>query len=82
MAITTNDLKSQSALSIPTSSMKVDEEEEVGVIDLSSLPGGGLKAGTKDAKIWMRFDSELLPNMIGYYRSDGDLDETTGKKPM
>ena len=82
MAITTSDLKSTSSLVLPSSALTVDEEKDRGIIDLKSLPGGGLKAGQKDAKVWFRFESELAGNMVGYYLSEGDEDEATKKKPV
>lgn len=61
--------------------MSVLEEEERGLVDLKSLPGGGLKAGTKGVKVWFRFEAELSGNMMGYYKSEGDR-EVEGKKPL
>lgn len=45
------------------------------------VPGGMLKKDAKDVKLFMRFEGELLGSMMGYYKSEGDLDEKTGKKP-
>ena len=82
LAITTSDLKSTSSVTLSESDLSLDEEKDRGTINLKSLPGGGLKAGQKDVKIWFRFDSILAGNMVGYYLSEGDKDEKTGEKPV
>lgn len=82
IAISTNDLKTSSTLVIPVDQLTLDEDQERGKLNLSSLPGGGLKAGTKGVKVWMRFEGELQGNMVGYYKSEGSTDEETGKKQM
>lgn len=82
IAIATNDIKTSSTLVIPLDQLSYDEEQERGKLDLSKLPGGGLKAGSKGVKVWMKFDAELQGNMVGYYKSEGSTDEETGKKQM
>ena len=82
LAITTSDLKSTSSVTLSESDLSLDDEKDRGTINLKSLPGGGLKAGQKDVKIWFRFDSILAGNMVGYYLSEGDKDEKTGEKPV
>lgn len=81
IAISTSDLKTTSSLVIPKEELKLDEEKERATISLAKLPGGGLKEGTKDVKVFFKFESELHATMFGYYRSEGDADEN-GKKPM
>ncbi|ORX33751.1 leucyl aminopeptidase [Kockovaella imperatae] len=80
-AITTSDLKSSSSVVLSESDLTYNEKNDRGTLNLSSLPGGGLKAGQKDVKVWFRFDSVLAGNMVGYYLSEGDKDEKTGEKP-
>lgn len=80
LAISSTELKSTAAVVLPTSALSVNEEQERGVVDLASLPDGGLKAGAS-AKLWLRFDGELKGNMVGYYKSEGDADEA-GKKQV
>lgn len=82
IVISTNDSKTTSTVSIPVDQLTLDEDQERGKIDLSKLPGGGLKAGSKGVKVWMKFGGELLGNMVGYYKSEGSTDEETGKKQM
>ena len=79
-AIASSELKSTSSIVVPSSAIKVNEEQERATIDLAQLPGGGLQAGSQ-AKVWMRFEGELKGNMVGYYKSEGDADDA-GKKPM
>ncbi|OWZ56597.1 aminopeptidase 2 [Cryptococcus neoformans] len=81
IAISTSDLKTTSSLVIPKEELKLDEEKERATISLDKLPGGGLKEGTKDVKVFFKFESELHASMFGYYRSEGDADEN-GKKPI
>jgi aminopeptidase 2 len=82
LAISSSDLKTTSSLVLPLTALSIDKDQERGAVDLSSLPGGGLKAGMKGVKLWTRFEAELGGSMVGYYKSEGDLDESTGKKPM
>jgi len=49
---------------------------------LKEIGGGGLKEGQKGVKLWFRFEAELEKSMHGYYKSEGDADEKTGKKPV
>ena len=94
IVVSASELKTESAVSVPISSMKYDKEQvcrtvpswdakpqERGTISLEGLPGGGLKGGAK-AKVFIRFDSELRGTMMGYYKSEGDPDEDSGEKPM
>ncbi|KAK8869616.1 hypothetical protein IAR55_000183 [Kwoniella newhampshirensis] len=81
IAITSSDLKTTSSLTIPVSELKLDEEKDTASIALTNLPGGGLKAGSKDVKVFFKFESELRSAMHGYYKSLGDPDED-GKKPV
>lgn len=82
ISIAANDLKTTSTLSIPVDQLVYDKDQERGKINLDKLPGGGLKAGNKGVKVWMRFEGELQGNMVGYYKSEGSTDEETGKKQM
>jgi aminopeptidase 2 len=82
LAISSSDLKTMSSLVLPLSQLSVDEKQERATVDLSSLPGGGLRAGGKGVKLFVRFEAELGVSMAGYYKSEGDPDETTGKKPV
>jgi aminopeptidase 2 len=81
MAISHSDLKSTNSIALPASELSFDDEQERGILSLASLPGGELKGGVKDVKLFFKFDAELLPSMRGYYKSEGDADEN-GKKPM
>ncbi len=81
MGITSSDLKTTSSSILPLSALKVNDDQERGVVDVSSLPRGGLKAGSKGVKAWFRFEAELGGSMMGYYKSEGDADEN-GKKPL
>lgn len=81
VALTSTELKTTAAVHIPKSAVSHDTKQERTKIDLQSLPGGGLKQGSK-VKLFVRWESPLGDNMVGYYKSDGDLDEATGKKPM
>ncbi|WRT67329.1 uncharacterized protein IL334_004299 [Kwoniella shivajii] len=81
LAISSSDLKTTSNLTLPLSSLKHNKENDVATLDLSSLPGGGLKQGQKSTKLFVRFEAELKSAMHGYYRSEGDSDEN-GKKPI
>ncbi|ODN83394.1 hypothetical protein L202_01538 [Cryptococcus amylolentus CBS 6039] len=81
IAISTSDLKTTASLVIPKEQLKIDEEKERGTVPLDKLPGGGLKQGQKDVKVFFKFESELKSAMHGYYRSEGDADED-GKKPI
>lgn len=80
IAIRNLDQKTSTALSIPLKALSVDKDQERGKIDVSSLPGGGLSAGSK-AKLFLRWEAELGDNMMGYYKSEGDAD-ANGKKPL
>lgn len=82
IAITSSDLKTKSAVVLDASTLSRDKDQERGKLNLSTLPGGGLKAGSNGVKVFFRFEAELKGNMFGYYKSEGDLDEETGKKPM
>lgn len=82
LSVSSADLKSSSAVQVPVDALKHDKEQERCVVDLSSLPGGALRSGSKGVKLWTRFEAELGGSMAGYYKSEGDLDEETGKKPM
>lgn len=62
---------------VPTSALSVDEEVQRGHLDLTNSP---LKAGT-DAKLFLRWEAPIGTNMSGYYISEGDADEKTGKRP-
>jgi len=81
IAITSNDIKTSSSQTLDVSALSVDKELERATLDLSGVPGGVLKQAAKGAKVWMRFEAELGRSMVGYYESEGDLDEQTGKKP-
>nr|XP_018263637.1 aminopeptidase 2 [Kwoniella dejecticola CBS 10117]OBR85795.1 aminopeptidase 2 [Kwoniella dejecticola CBS 10117] len=81
IAISTSDLKTTSNLNLPLSALTLNNENEVATLDLSSLPGGGLKEGQKNTKLFVRWEAELKSAMHGYYRSEGDADEN-GKKPI
>jgi aminopeptidase 2 len=80
--IETSDLKTSSRVFIPRGEQMQNEGQERIRLDLSKLPGGGLKAGTKGVRVWMRFSGDLIGNMVGYYKSEGATDEKTGKKQM
>lgn len=58
------------------SSLSSDEEKERVSVDVASA--GGLKAGDKK-KLFIRYEAELNGNMMGYYRSNSDPDES-GKR--
>lgn len=75
-----SELKTAATVQIPMSALSIDKDQERGKVDLSSVPGGALKQGSK-AKLFFRWEGELRGNMVGYYKSDGDPDES-GKKPM
>lgn len=79
LAIASTELKTTAAVQLPIKAFSLDKEQERGTIDLSSLPDGGLKAGSK-VKLFMRWESDLGRNMVGYYESIGDEDKN-GKKP-
>lgn len=74
------DQKTSTSIQLPMSALSVDKDQERGKVDVSSLPGGGLKAGSK-AKLFLRWEAELGDNMMGYYKSEGDAD-ADGKKQM
>lgn len=82
IAISSSDLKTTSAQLIPLSALSYDAATERAVLDLKDLAGGGLKEGQKGVKVWFRFEAELEKSMHGYYKSEGDLDEKTGEKPV
>jgi aminopeptidase 2 len=82
IAISSSDLKTSSTHVLDISKLSIQEGKERGVVDLTDLPGGGLKAGSKGVKVWFRFESELTGSMMGYYKSVGDEDAETGKKPV
>ena len=63
------------------SALSADESQERGTLDLTSLPAGGLKAGSKGVRFWMSFEAELGGTMGGYYKSEGDPNED-GTKTM
>lgn len=81
LAISSSDLKTTTSQIIPLSAVSYDEASERVTVDLKEV-GGGLKDGSKGVKVWFRFESELEKSMAGYYKSEGDLDEKTGKKPV
>lgn len=78
IAISTLEAKTQAAVHIPLKAYSTDEDQERGTVDLSSLPGGELKSGTK-AKLFLRWENELGGNMVGYYLSEAEADDQ-GKK--
>lgn len=80
IGIKTLDQKTSTSVQIPVSALTFDKEQERGKVDVSSLPGGGLKTGSK-TQLFLRWEAELGNNMMGYYKSEGDPDEN-GKKPM
>ena len=80
IALQTAELKSTSTQSLPLDSLSFDEDKERITVDLKQIPGEGLKAGS-EAKLWVRFESELTGSMAGYYRSEGETGED-GKKPV
>ena len=82
IALSTSDLKTTSAQLIPLSALSYHEKSEVATLDVSSIAGGQLKAGSKGVKLWFRFEAELEKSMHGYYKSEGDADPKTGKKPV
>lgn len=82
LAISSSDLKSSSAVQIPVDTLTHDKDQERCIVDLSNLPNGSLRSGSKGVKLWTRFEAELGGSMAGYYKSEGDLSEETGKKPM
>lgn len=82
IAISSSDLKTTSAQLIPLSALAFDSTSERATLDLSEIAGGGLKQGQKGVRLWFRFEAELEKSMHGYYKSEGDLDEKTGKKPV
>lgn len=80
IALHTAELKSTSSLALPLDALSFDADKERVTVDLKQAPGEGLKAGS-EAKLWVRFESELTGSMAGYYRSEGDADDN-GKKPV
>jgi aminopeptidase 2 len=80
IALQATELKTAATVQIPVSALTVDEDQERGRVDLSNVPGGSLKQGSK-VKLFLRWESELGGNMVGYYKSDGDKDEA-GNTPM
>lgn len=82
LAISSSDLKTTSSQLVPLSAVSYDEASERVTVDLREIGGGGLKEGQKGVKVWFRFEAELEKSMHGYYKSEGDLDEKTGKKPV
>lgn len=82
IAASSSDLKTSSAVVLPLEALEKQPKTARGVLDLKSLPGGGFKAGTKGAQVWFRFESPLARDMMGYYLSEADVDEETGKKPV
>lgn len=82
LALKSSDLKSTSSIVLPLEKLSVDEAQQRGSVSLDHVPGGILKKGTEGVKLFFRFEGELSGDMIGYYKSEGDLDEKTGKKPM
>jgi aminopeptidase 2 len=81
VAIAAAELKTTAAVQIPPSAITHDAKQERSVVDLAAMPGGKLLAGSK-VKLFVRWESNLGDNMVGYYISKGDVDEATGKKPM
>ena len=81
IALSSSDLKTTSSQLIPLSAISFDEDSERATLDLKEVGGGGLKEGQKGVKLWFRFEAELEKSMHGYYKSEGDADET-GKKPV
>ncbi|CAD6573132.1 MAG: Aminopeptidase 2 mitochondrial, partial [Tremellales sp. Tagirdzhanova-0007] len=81
IAIASSDLKTESSMVLSLSALSIDESQERGTLDLTSLPSGGLKAGSKGVKVWMAFEAELAGTMTGYYKSEGDPDDS-GMKPV
>jgi hypothetical protein len=61
--------------------MEDEGRGERATIDLKQVGGGELREGSKGVKVWFRFEAELEKSMHGYYKSEGDADET-GKKPV
>jgi len=82
IALSSSDLKTTSSQLIPLSAISFDEDSERATLDLKEVGGGGLKEGQKGVKLWFRFEAELEKSMHGYYKSEGDVDEKTGKKPV
>lgn len=82
MGLTSVDLKSSTKQQIGLDKFTYDAEQTRATVDLKDIPGGGLKAGQEGVKAWFRFEAELEGSMNGYYKSEGDVDEKTGKKPM
>ena len=82
IALSSSDLKTTSSQLIPLSAISFDEDSERATLDLKQVGGGGLKEGQKGVKLWFRFEAELEKSMHGYYKSEGDVDEKTGKKPV
>jgi aminopeptidase 2 len=80
LALHTSELKSTSSIALPLESLSFDHDQERATIDLKQGSGQGLVAGA-DAKLWVRFESELTGSMAGYYKSEGDAGED-GKKPV
>jgi aminopeptidase 2 len=80
IALQTAELKSTTSQSLPLDSLTFDEDKERVTVDLKQIPGEGLKAGS-EAKLWVRFESELTGSMAGYYRSEGETGDD-GKKPV
>ena len=81
MVISSSDMKSTASQVLPSSTLSTNEEQERAIINLASLPGGGLKRGSKDVKVWFRFGADLVGGMSGYYKSEGDVDDE-GKMPL
>lgn len=81
LAISSSDLKTTSTQLVPLSALSYDEVSERATIDLKQVGGGELREGSKGVKVWFRFEAELEKSMHGYYKSEGDADET-GKKPV
>lgn len=63
---------------LPLSVLSVDEDKERVSVDVASM--GGLKTAG-EAQLFVRWEGELNGNMMGYYRSNSDPDES-GKRLM
>lgn len=77
LAVKSTEAKTSAAVNLPVSALSIDKDQEGGTVKLDKLPGG-LKGGDK-ARLFVRWESELGDNMVGYYRSEAEADEN-GKK--
>lgn len=78
LAVGNTEAKASANVSLPTSALSIDKDQERGTVSLAKLPGGSIKAGTK-TRLFVRWEAELGDNMVGYYRSEAEADEQ-GKK--